>query len=87
MGQHVWLMNPSSTRQKVAVGIISGIGGQDKFHCNIIPDNWFKIGVGEILVPEVPLMWENASVEQTKVGDVRGSNALWDHKHLKVATP
>jgi hypothetical protein len=80
-------MNPRSTRQKFVVGVISGIGRQDNFHCNIIRDNWFKIDVGEILAPEVPLMWENASVEQTKVGDVRGSNALWDHKHLKVATP
>jgi hypothetical protein len=78
----VWLMNPRATRQKVAGGRISGIGGEDKFHFASIPETWFKIDVG----PDIPLMWENESVDQMMVGDIKGSNAVWDQKFLKVAT-
>jgi hypothetical protein len=31
-------------------------------------------------------MWENESVDQMMVGDIKGSNAVWDQKFLKVAT-
>jgi hypothetical protein len=87
MGQEVCLMNPKSTKQKVASRVISGIGGKDKFHFTVIPESWFKIDVQQVFVPEVALMWENESEEQTKVGDIRGGNALWDQKYLKLATP
>jgi hypothetical protein len=86
MGQSVWPMNPRATRQKVAGGRISGIGGEDKFHFTSIPETWFKIDVGEIFAPDIPLMWENESVDQMMVGDIKGSNAVWDQKFLKVAT-
>jgi hypothetical protein len=31
-------------------------------------------------------MWENESADQMKVGDMKGSNAVWDQKFLKLAT-
>jgi hypothetical protein len=70
LGQEVWLMNPRSSRQKVASGVISGLGGNDKFYFVVIQETWFKIGIKEIFASDVPLMWENATAEQFKVGDV-----------------
>jgi hypothetical protein len=87
MGQAVWLMNPRATRQKVAGRRISGIGRKDKFHFTSIPETWFKIDVGEIYAPDVPLMWENESGDQMKVGGgVKGGNVVWDQIFLKLAT-
>jgi hypothetical protein len=85
-GQEVWLMNPRSTWQKVASGIISDVGGEDKFHFNNIPDSWFKVDIDQVLLPDVALMWENADADQTKVGNVQGSNVVWNHKYLKLQT-
>jgi hypothetical protein len=56
-------MNPRSSKQKVATGVISGVGGEDKFHFNVIPDTWFKIDVKESFVPHIPLMWEVADTK------------------------
>jgi hypothetical protein len=32
-------MNPKNSKQKVAVGVVSGFGGIDKFHGNTIPES------------------------------------------------
>jgi hypothetical protein len=77
---------PQSHETEGPRGRISGIGGEDKFHFTSIPETWFKIDVGEIYAPDVPLMWENESADQMKVGDMKGSNAVWDQKFLKLAT-
>jgi hypothetical protein len=71
-------MNPRSHRQKVAVGSVSGFGGEHKFHGTTIPDSWFKIDVREALMHEVALMFPNEVAEQEKVKDVVGSNTIWD---------
>jgi hypothetical protein len=63
LGQEVWLVNPRSHRQKVVVGTVSSIGGQQKFHGATIPESWFKIDVREALMPEVPLMFLNEVAE------------------------
>jgi hypothetical protein len=55
-GQNIWIMNLGATRQKVAAGAISGIGGEDQFHFNVIPDTWYKIDIKDILAPAVPLV-------------------------------
>ena len=78
MGQKVCLINPRSTKQKVATGVITGIGGVDKFHFTIIPNTWFKIDIRNIFAPDVPLMWENVSADQMKMEDVKGDNVVWD---------
>jgi hypothetical protein len=80
-------MNPRSNWQKVAAGVISAVGGKDKFHFSVIPNTWFKIDVKETFAPHVPLMWEVADVEQRKIGDVVGGNAVWDQKYLKLPIP
>ena len=79
-------MNPRSSRQKVTSGVISRLGGNDKFHFAIILEMWFKINIKEIFASDVPLMWENAMAKQFKVGDIKGGNAIWDQKFLKLAT-
>jgi hypothetical protein len=56
-------VNPRSHRQKVVVGTVSSIGGQQKFHGATIPESWFKIDVREALMPEVPLMFLNEVAE------------------------
>jgi hypothetical protein len=43
IGQEVWIMNPKRSTQKVAMGTISDVGGEAKFHFVDIPNKWFKI--------------------------------------------
>jgi hypothetical protein len=86
MGSEVWLMNPRSSRQKVAYGAVSGIGGQHRFHFMEIPPAWLKIDIREALAPLVPLMMENLDDEQTKVGDAVGSSVIWNQRFVKSKT-
>jgi len=51
------------TRQKVAMGIISGIGGEGKFHLLMIPKTWLKVDVHDILAGNTTLMYPNKDVE------------------------
>ena len=64
MGDEVHLMNLHFTKQKLAVGRISGLGGVDMFHCLPIPRSWYRIDVKQVLQPNVPLMFENKDAEQ-----------------------
>ena len=73
-------------RQKVGAGVISGVGGVDKFHFLVIPDNWFKIDIREVLQPNVALMYPKKDANQEKLKDVQGGNAIWDRKYMKLAT-
>ena len=73
-------------RQKVATGVVSGVGGIDKFHFMLIPENWFKIDVREVLQPNVPLMYPKKNADQGKLKDVQGGNAIWDREYMKVAS-
>ena len=73
-------------RQKVAAGVVSGVEGIGKFHFMLIPENWFKIDVREVLQPNVPLMYPKEDVDQEKLKDVQGGNAIWDRKYMKVAS-
>jgi hypothetical protein len=52
MEQQVWLMN-----QKVGVGVVSGLGGIDKFNFNTIPDSCIKVDVKEAISPNAVLMY------------------------------
>jgi hypothetical protein len=83
MGQHIWLMNPRSVRQKAASGTVSGISGEHKFHFMDIPDGWIKVDVKEALASNVMLMMENRDAEQEKVKDIVGSSVIWNQKYLK----
>jgi hypothetical protein len=67
MGQEVWLMNPRSYKQKVATNIISGFGGEHKFHFIPISKTWFKVDVRVALVGDVALMFPNEDAEQMKL--------------------
>ena len=62
-GRRSSLMNPHFTKQKLAVGRISGLGGVDMFHCLPIRRSWYRIDVTQVLQPNVPLMFENKDAE------------------------
>jgi hypothetical protein len=85
MGQQVCLMNPKNVKQKVAVGIVSGFGGIDKFHFNTIPESWLKVDVKEVVSPNADLMYPNKNANQILLKDVVGSNTMWDEKFIKRA--
>jgi hypothetical protein len=36
--EEVWLLNPKHSTQKVALGKVSGVGGEHKFHFKEIPE-------------------------------------------------
>ena len=82
-GDEVFLINPRVSRQKVAVGNISGIPGIHKFHSLDIPENWFKVEVKEVFHGGVALMFPNAADDQEKLDDVKGTFTVWDQKYLK----
>jgi hypothetical protein len=79
-GQQVCLMNPKNLKQKVVVGIVSGFGGIDKFHFNIIPESWLKVDVKDVLSSNA-----HELADQSVVGDVVGGNTLWDEKFIRRA--
>jgi hypothetical protein len=85
MGQQVCLMNPKNLKQKVAVGVVSGLGGIDKFHFNIIPESWLKVDVKEVMSPNAELMYPHEPADQSVVRDVVGGNTLWDEKFIRRA--
>lgn len=85
MGQEVFLLNPKNYKQSIASGIISGLGGQDKFHFQVIQDSCYKVDVKEAIWPQVSLMFPNQMDEQTKVKDTVGSSAIWEAKFIKSA--
>jgi hypothetical protein len=79
-------MNPRRTTQKVAVGTINGLPGRHKFHFRDIPENWIKVDVREALHPKTALMYPSDDADQNIVADTVGSAALWDQKHIKIAS-
>jgi hypothetical protein len=58
----VCLMNLKNLKQKVAVGIVSGFGGIDKFYFNTIPESLLKVDVKEVMSPNADLMYPNEAV-------------------------
>ncbi len=85
MGQEVFVLNPKNAKQSIATGIISGLGGQDKFHFQLIADSCYKVDVKEAIWPQVSLMFPNHMDGQTKVKDTVGSSVLWEGKFIKAA--
>ena len=79
-------MNPHSTKQKLAVGRISSLGGVDMFHCLPIPSSWYRIDVTQVLEPNVPLMFENKDAEQFVLKDVKGGNTIWDSEYIQFTS-
>ena len=79
----MWLMNPRSYKQKVAVGKISDLPGKHSFHFKAIRETWFKVDVITVLQPAVALMYPNDDDDQTIIDHVKGTCTLWDQKYLK----
>lgn len=66
------------------MGKISGLPGKHKYHCEEIPELWFKVDIIEILQGRVALMFPNEQADQHVVEDARGSCTIWNQKYLKV---
>ena len=56
-------MNLRSIRQKVALGFISSVPGEHKFHGEDIPEEWWRADVCNVLTPRVALMYPNDHAE------------------------
>ena len=56
-------MNLRSIRQKEALGFISGVSREHKFHEEDIPEGWWRANVCNVLTPGVALMYPNDRVE------------------------
>ena len=63
MKDEVWLMNPRSKRQKVALGSVSGFPGKHKFHFKDILEGRLRVDVQDVLAPGVALMFPNDDTE------------------------
>ena len=82
----MYLFNPRSVKQKVAVATISGLGGVDKFHFLEIPKHWYKVDVKDALFPKCPLMYEKPDADQLFLKDVVKGNTIWDQQHIGYST-
>ena len=86
MGDEIHLMNLRFTKQKLAVGRISSLGGVDMFHYLPIPSSCYRIDVTQVLQPNVPLMFENKDAEQFVLKDVKGENTIWDLEYIQFTS-
>ena len=86
VGDYVFLINPRSSRSKVALGTISGVPGEQEFHSQEIPPEWRKVDVRIVLQEGVALMFPWERGDQLKIEDVKGSCALWAERHLKASS-
>jgi hypothetical protein len=43
-------MNPRNQKQKVVAGVVSGLGGIDKFNFNAIPDSVISVIVDSLVL-------------------------------------
>jgi hypothetical protein len=85
MGQQVCLMNPKNSKQRVAVGFVSGFEGIDTFYFRPIPNAWLKVDVKEVMIPTAALMHPNKDADQLQVKHVLGGNTLWYERFIKRA--
>jgi len=69
---------------KVALGMVSGISGEHKWHGKDIPEGWLRVEVSEALHPNTPLMVRNTKADQEKLADVVGGNVIWAGSHVKA---
>ena len=58
------LMNSKNLKQKVAVGVVSGFRGIDKFHFNTILESWLKVDMKEVMSSNADLMYPNKVATQ-----------------------
>lgn len=82
----VFLMNPSRVRQQVAVGCVSGLPGEHKFHFKDIPVPWVKVDIKDTTQPTVPLMYPSPDPDMQKLGDAKGTCVIWYAKNMKFTT-
>jgi hypothetical protein len=78
-------MNPKNGKEKVAVGVVSGFKGIDKFHFTAIQEAWLKVDAKERTSPNADLMYLHEAADQHQVKDVVGGNTLWDEKFIRKA--
>ena len=85
VGQCVNMMNARNSKQKVASGRISGVGGVDKFHFKTIPEFCYKVDVSSAIMGDVRLPYPHEAGDQWVVEDVVGGCTLWNERNLKAA--
>jgi hypothetical protein len=78
-------MNPKDGKEKVAVGVVSGFGGINKFHFTTIPEAWLKVDVKEGTSPNADFIYPHKAADQHQVKDVVEDNTLWYEKFIRRA--
>jgi hypothetical protein len=69
-------MIPRNIKQKVAVGIVSGLGRIDKFHFNTISYPWLKVDAKEVMSYNAAFMYLYKAADQNLGKNVVDNNAL-----------
>jgi hypothetical protein len=85
MGQQVCLINPQNVKQNVAIGVVSGFRGIDKFHFKTIPNSWLKVDVKKVVCPNATFMYLHEAANQIVLNNNMGGNALWEEKYVRRA--
>ena len=78
-------MNLCNANQRVAVGIVNGFGGIEKFHFDIILDACLKVDVKEVMCPTIALTYSQLAANQYVLKDALDRNAFWEEKYIRKA--
>ena len=84
VGQSVHMMSPKNKRRKVAIGMINGVGGVDKFHFKVIPKFCYKVDVTATYLGNVKLVYPHEDGGQWLVKNVVEGCILWNERNLKA---
>lgn len=67
----------------VAIGKITGLPGEDRFHCVLIESPWVRVAIKEVLCGDIALPHPIPGEKQVYLRDVRGMNTLWSCRLLR----
>ena len=67
----------------VAKGEVTGLPGEDRFHCVMIESPWVRVSIKVVYCGDVALPVPNKEEKQLCLRDVLGMNALWNARLLR----
>lgn len=69
--------------ETIAVGKITGLPGEDSFHCANIDYPYVCVMVTSVAKAYLALPFPNPDEGQNFLGDVKGANILWSSKFMR----
>jgi hypothetical protein len=70
----------------VAIGNVSGIGGEHKFYFKEILERWFKVDVQEAISYNTTVKYPNEDASYKIMEDIVGTAIIWNQKHMKIVS-